>query len=153
MMIVEIMDGIVHKIYPEYSSIESIRGLFAPNIHMEEAPDEVREGWIFDNTKSGESRFTRPPIPDGWEYDPISGLPTPPADESSRYSERKMLHELTNSDTMQALRKIREGDTSIDWSKWLDELDAYNVAIEKTKEQADYPLKVVYPKYPTKPTH
>lgn len=152
MMIVEIIDGHVHRIYPEYSSMEAIRGLFAPNIHMEEAPDEVREGWIFDSTKSGESRFTRPPIPEGWEYDPVSGLPIPPPDESSRYSERRTLHGLTDADTMKALRKIREGDTSMDWSKWLDMLDAYNQAIEDTKNQKDYPLKVIYPDYPKKPT-
>lgn len=64
---------------------------------------------------------------------------------------RRILHERTSNDTLQALRKIREGDTSIDWQAWLDKLDAYNVAVEKTKEQADYPQKVVYPEYPTKP--
>lgn len=152
MMIVEIIDGHVHRIYPEYSSMEAIKGLFAPNIHMEEAPDEVREGWIFDSTKSGESRFTRPPIPEGWEYDSVSGLPIPPPDESSRYSERRTLHELTDADTMQALRKIREGDTSIDWSAWLAALDAYNMAIEETTKQEGYPQKVIYPVYPEKPT-
>ena len=53
---------------------------------------------------------------------------------------------------MQAYRKLREGDKTIDWQAWLDTLDTYNVAIEKTKEQEGYPLKVTYPEYPTKPT-
>ena len=152
MMIVEIIEGIVHRIYPEYASMDAIRGLYAPNIHMEEAPDNVREGWIFHEDKTGDSRFTMPPIPEGWEYDPVSGLPIPPMSESVRSDERAVKHAETTNDTMQALRKIREGDTSIDWAKWLDMLDAYNLAIEDTKNQKDYPLKVVYPEYPTKPT-
>lgn len=64
---------------------------------------------------------------------------------------RKALHANTTDDTMEALRKIREGDTSRDWQAWLDALDEYNQAIEATKDQPDYPKKVVYPDYPQKP--
>lgn len=152
MMMVEILDGIVYKIHPEYPNRDAIRGLFASNIHMEEAPDEVREGWIFDATKAGDARYSMPPIPKGWTYDPVSGLPIPPVTKMQREMERKALHAKTTNDTMEALRKIREGDTSRDWSKWLDMLDAYNLAIEKTKEQEGYPQDVTYPEYPRKPT-
>ena len=69
-----------------------------------------------------------------------------------RSVERTILHSATTDDTMQAYRKLRQGDKTIDWQAWLDTLDAYNVAIEQTKEQEGYPLKVEYPEYPTKPT-
>ena len=72
--------------------------------------------------------------------------------EAERAMERKNRHAETTNDTMQALRKIREGDTTIDWKSWLKTLDDYNVAIEETKNQKDYPLKVIYPEYPKKPT-
>lgn len=63
---------------------------------------------------------------------------------------RKILHERTSNDTLQAMRKIREGDTSYDWQGWLDKLDAYNRAVEETKNQPTYPSKVEYPEYPKK---
>lgn len=149
MKIVEIIGNLVHHVYDEYNDLASARRCFAGNIHLEEAPDDTFEGWIFDSSKTGEERFARPPIPPGWAWGE-GGAPYNP--ETLRSSEREAKHAETTNDTMQALRKIREGDTTIDWSAWLEELDAYNVAIEKTKEQADYPLKVTYPEYPTKPT-
>lgn len=60
---------------------------------------------------------------------------------------RQLLHERTTNDTLEALRKIREGDTSIDWQTWLNTLDEYNLAIEQTKDSKD----PVYPSYPIKP--
>ena len=150
MKIVEILGNIVHHVYDQYDSLEEARNHYAPNIHLEEAPDDVFESWIFDATKQGSERFIRPPIPDGWVWDEGGMFPYDPLD--MRSNERKWLHAETTDDTMQALRKLREGDQTIDWQAWLDELDAYNVAIEKTKEQEGYPLKVTYPEYPTKPT-
>ena len=38
-----------------------------------------------------------------------------------------------------------------DAQAWLDALDAYNRAISETKTQEGYPLRVVYPDYPTRP--
>lgn len=64
---------------------------------------------------------------------------------------REMLHSATTDDTLQALRKIREGDQEQDWEAWLQALDDYNKAVEETQNQPDYPIKVEYPKYPTKP--
>lgn len=63
---------------------------------------------------------------------------------------REILHQRTSNDTLQALRKLREGDQSYDWQAWLDKLDAYNKAIEDTQLQETYPDKVVYPEYPQK---
>lgn len=87
------------------------------------------------------------------EYDQLSiGAWSGTWTEPLRSVERTILHSATTDDTMQAYRKLREGDTTIDWQAWLDTLDAYNVAIEETKNQETYPLKVIYPEYPTKPT-
>ena len=105
-----------------------------------EASDEVKVGWSWDGSSWHE------PVREGYAYDRAT---------DSFYSHeeyRRILHERTTNDTMQAYRKLRQGDKTIDWQAWLDTLDAYNVAIEKTKEQEGYPLKVTYPEYPTKPT-
>ena len=149
MKVVEIVKNRVHKEYPEYSDAREARSHFSPNIHFEDAPDYVWPGFGFDSSKMGDERFIRPLLNEGWEYDE-EGFPWNP--EEHRSAERKRLHSETTDDTLQALRKIREGDTTIDWSAWLDTLDAYNVAIEETRNQPGYPNKVVYPEYPKKPT-
>lgn len=87
------------------------------------------------------------------EYDQLSiGAWSAMWTEPLRSVERTILHSATTDDTMQAYRKLRQGDKTIDWQAWLDTLDAYNVAIEETKSQEGYPQKVTYPEYPTKPT-
>ena len=149
MKIVEIVDGRVHREYPELNSLDEAYRTYARTLMFVEAPDTVFPGYGFDSTKKGDERFIRPKLEDGWEYNE-SGYPWNP--EVQRSNERTDRHAQTTNDTMQALRKIREGDTSIDWESWLKALDDYNVAIEDTKNQKDYPLKVVYPEYPTKPT-
>lgn len=146
MKTVQISNDTVYKVYPEYDSASEARKHYAPNIVFEDAPDDVFEGCIY---KDGV--FSRPELEEGWGWDDSSYPPYPYNVLDRRGEERTRLHAETTNDTLQALRKIREGDTSIDWQAWLDRLDAYNVAVEKTKEQADYPLKVVYPEYPTKP--
>ena len=86
------------------------------------------------------------------EYDKLSiGAWSGTWTEPLRSVERYVLHSATTDDTMQAYRKMRQGDKTIDWQVWLDALDAYNVAIEKTKEQEGYPHTVEYPEYPVKP--
>ncbi len=101
-------------------------------------PDYVEAWWTKDETGY------HAPEQEGWQYDYV---------DKRYYSHteyRKILHERTSNDTLQALRKIREGDTTYDWQAWLNKLDAYNVAIEDTKNQETYPQKVVYPEYPTR---
>lgn len=152
MKVVEIKYGIVHRIYPEFSSVEDTRDKFASNIHFESAPDDTFEGWIFHPEISGEGRFQRPALPDGFAWDDTGAVPIAYDVEARRYGERVALHESTTNDTLEAYRKLRQGDKTIDWQAWLDTLDVYNVAIEETKNQEGYPLKVEYPEYPTKPT-
>lgn len=147
--IFEILNQRVHREYPQFDTVAEAYEVYSKDLLFVEAPDIVFEGYGFDPTAQGDARFIRPALSEGWEYDE-NNCPWNP--EETRSTERTRLHAATTNDTMQALRKIREGDTAIDWSAWLDELDAYNVAIEKTKEQADYPLRVVYPEYPKKPT-
>ena len=149
MKVFEIVNGVCFREYPEYANASEASKFFAPNIQFVDAPDDVWEGFGFDGSKKGDSRFIRPELSDGWVYDE-NGNPWNP--EEHRATERKGLHAATTDDTMQALRKIREGDTTIDWESWLKTLDAYNVAIEETKNQEGYPLKVIYPDYPKKPT-
>lgn len=147
--IFEIVNGRVHHEYPEFDTVADAYRVFSKDILFVEAPDTIFVGFGYDDSKEGVERFIRPELSEGWIYDD-SNYPWNP--EETRLVERKQLHSETTNDTMQALRKLREGDKAIDWQAWLDALDAYNVAIEKTREQADYPLKVVYPKYPEKPT-
>lgn len=105
-----------------------------------DAPPEVRIGWTFDGQEWHE------PVREGYAYDRATDSFYP----HEEY--RRILHERTTNDTMQAYRKLRQGDKTIDWQAWLDALDAYNVAIEETQTQPDYPNRVEYPEYPTKPT-
>lgn len=113
---------------------------YGGSILVLDAPSEVRVGWTFDG------RDWHEPSVEGRAYDVETDSLIP----HDRY--RIILHQRTDNDVMEALRKLREGDRTIDWQAWLDALDAYNMAIEKTKEQEGYPLRVTYPEYPTKPT-
>lgn len=148
MKIVSIHKGKVHTIYPDLESVDAAYQKYSKSIRFVEAPDWVHSGFGFDETKTSDERFVKPLLSEGWEYDE-DGNPYNP--EMNRHSERESKHAATTNDTLQALRKLREGDTTIDWQAWLDQLDAYNVAIEETQNQEGYPQKVVYPEYPTKP--
>ena len=151
MRVAEIINGQVHRIYPEYRTAAEARRHYAPNIVFEDCPDDTYEGWAFDDTKQGDERFSRPALADGWAWDDTVEPPQPYNVLERRAEERLVLHSATSDDTQEALRKLREGDTSIDWQAWLDALDAYNRAVSATKEQETYPESVVYPEYPTKP--
>lgn len=147
----QILDGHLCDTIRRGKTLTEARKYYAPSVEIVEAPDYVFEVWGYDPSKQGDERFTRPVANAGFVYDEETGTFWNP--EAQRSLERESKHAETTNDTLQALRKIREGDTTIDWSAWLDQLDAYNVAIERTTEQADYPLKVVYPEYPKKPDH
>lgn len=147
--VVEILDSHVYRVYDEYKNASEASRYFAPNIVFVDAPDYVWPGYGYDSSKTGDDRFIRPELGEGWVYDE-NGFPWNP--EEQRLAERRQLHSETTDDTMEAYRKMRQGDKTIDWQAWLDALDAYNVAIEETKNQEGYPLKVTYPEYPTKPT-
>lgn len=54
-------------------SIDAAAEMFAPDIVFVEAPDYVREGWGFDETAEGDTRFIRPVPPEGWLYDDETG--------------------------------------------------------------------------------
>lgn len=146
--IFQVFQGRVYKEYP-FATVQEAQANFDKSIQFVEAPDFVFENWGYDESKEGDARFIRPELPEGWDYDEL-GNPWNPIE--TRLAERKQLHSATTDDTMEAYRKLRQGDKAIDWQAWLDTLDAYNVAIEETKNQEGYPLKVTYPEYPTKPT-
>lgn len=140
-MIVGIRDGIVVTILDgAFKSVDDTVGRLPDGIVAEDAPDNVMPGWTFEDGK-----FSAPRQPN-FEYDYLDNR------YYSHEEYRKVLHSRTTDDTMQAYRKLRQGDKTIDWQAWLDALDAYNVAIEETKNQETYPESVVYPEYPTRPT-
>ena len=106
--------------------------------NIKQMTDDDRTYWQYDEI-----------VLESAEYDALSiGAWSGTWTDPLRSVERRILHADTTDDTMQAFRKLREGDKTIDWQAWLDTLDAYNVAIEETKDQKGYPLKVVYPEYP-----
>lgn len=142
-----IVDNHCQREYPEYENAYDASKNFAPNMLFVDAPDYVWPGWGFDPDKEDDERFVRPELEEGWIYDE-NGMPYNVEEE--RAQERKNFHQRTTNDTLMALRKIREGDKSYDWDGWLNKLDDYNLAIEETKNQPDYPLAVKYPKYPTR---
>lgn len=151
MKLFQIFNNVVYyEMTGMYESLKEARSHYAPDIQIEEAPDYVFPGWSFDGSKQGDERFVQPIPGDGQAYNPETGEIWDP--EEARKAERRQLHSETTDDTMEAYRKLRQGDKTIDWQSWLDTLDAYNVAIEETKNQEGYPLKVTYPEYPTKPT-
>lgn len=123
-----------------FESAKEAKSAYGANVVVLEAPPEVRVGWIWDGTQWNE------PTRKDMAYDRQTDTFLP----HDEY--REILHQRTTNDTLEALRKIREGDTTIDWEAWLGELDAYNLAVERTKEQDTYPQKVTYPEYPVKPT-
>lgn len=146
--VVEIVNGRVHREYPRFKTSEEAYTVFARNLLFVDAPNNVHVGFGFDPDRQGDNRFIRPLLSEGWEYDENNHPWNP---EAQRKAERVSFHAMSTNDTMQALRKIREGDTTIDWSAWLDALDAFNIAVEETKNQPDYPYIVDYPEYPQKP--
>lgn len=123
-----------------FSSAEEAEETYGDGTVVVNAYPKVKIGWRWDGQK-----WTVPVEP-GMQYDTETDTLYP----HDQY--REILHSRTTNDTMQAYRKLRQGDKTIDWQAWLDELDAYNVAIEETQTQPDYPNKVEYPEYPTKPT-
>ena len=136
-MIVGIENNVVITIFDWAESIEDITEL-PEGITADYAPDYVVVGFTVEN---GEYIA---PVKSGWEYD-YHDYRYYPHDQY-----REILHQRTSNDTLQALRKLREGDQSYDWQAWLDKLDAYNKAIEDTQLQETYPDKVMYPEYPQK---
>lgn len=138
MKIVGIENNVVVTILDGFKRIKDITEL-PEGMTAKEAYDYVVPGWTVDD--NGE--FIAP-IQTGFVYDYTD----------HRYytheEYREILHQRTSNDTLQALRKLREGDQSYDWQGWLNKLDAYNKAVEETKNQATYPESVTYPQYPSR---
>lgn len=134
-MIVGIKNNIVITIFDNFDSVEATKNNIPEGIIAKYAPEYVKPGWIYND------KFIAP-IQSGLEYD-YQDMRYYPHEQY-----REILHQRTSNDTLQALRKLRENDTSYDWQTWLDKLDAYNKAIEDTQLQETYPDKVVYPEYP-----
>ena len=56
-----------------HRDLKSTEGKYPPDILFVEAPNYVREGWGYDETKEGDERFIMPVAPDGWSYDLETG--------------------------------------------------------------------------------
>lgn len=57
----------------KFPTAEDTVGRFPPSVLFVEAPDYVREGWGYDESKEGDERFLQPEPPEGWLYDLESG--------------------------------------------------------------------------------
>ena len=74
MKVIQVINNLCHwDATPVHPTLESTKGLYAPNIIFVEAPDYVREGWGFDWRKQGDERFIEPIPPEGFAYDKETG--------------------------------------------------------------------------------
>lgn len=74
MKIFQIFQGFCHwDATKKHPTLESTIGRYAPDVIFVEAPDNVFEGWGFDETLEGDARFVQPTPPDGWLYDKETG--------------------------------------------------------------------------------
>lgn len=137
-MIVNLYNNKIRDIFTQFESLEDAISRTPSDMTLMDAPEYVSLGWTYQ-----EGVWCKPEQAEV-EYDIEDGR-FYPHDEY-----RAILHERTTNDTMQAMRKIREGDTSYDWQGWLNKLDAYNKAVSDTKNQPTYPDKVEYPEYPSR---
>ena len=147
MKVVQIHNGqVYHDLSYKYSSAVEASKFYSSEILIVDAPNYVFPGWGYNPSLDGDNKFIKPTVPEDMKYDEQTGTVWNPLEY--RRSERISKHAETSNDTLEALRKLREGDQSYDWQAWLDKLDAYNKAIEDTQLQETYPDKVVYPEYP-----
>lgn len=74
MKIFQIKDSICFydatRVHPD---LLSTLGKYPPDVLFAEAPDNVFEGWGYDETKEGDERFIQPEPPEGWAYDANTG--------------------------------------------------------------------------------
>lgn len=138
-MIVGVEGGIVTAIFSWANEMEEISGI-PRGMTLIDAPDYVGPGWTVEN-----GRF----IPERIQYCAYD-FETHTYIRHDEY--RRILHSRTDADVLEATRKIREGDSSLDWELWLSKLDEYNKAVSDTKNQETYPDFVTYPEYPSKPS-
>lgn len=54
-------------------TLKQAEAMFPPDVLFVEAPDNVREGWAYDEHEQGDARFIRPEAPEGWAYDDKTG--------------------------------------------------------------------------------
>lgn len=81
MKIFQIFMGFCHwDATRKHPTLESTKGLYAPDIVFVEAPDYVFEGWGYDPDAEGDARFVQPTPPEGWLYDPETGTFYPETD-------------------------------------------------------------------------
>lgn len=58
---------------PLYASAEEAKKFYPPDAVIVDTPDNVREGWGYDETQEGDARFIKPTPPKGWLYDDATG--------------------------------------------------------------------------------
>lgn len=149
MKVCDILGGRIHHLYPEYESAEKARARIYPGIDFLDIPDWVGEGWGYNPQAEGDERFIAPKLQEGWYWDENGN---PWNAEVSRRAERDELIKWADSDVLEAYRKQRARDTTIDWGAWIDALENFIAEVEATKDQEGYPKTVKYPDYPTKPS-
>ena len=149
MKVMEIADGRTRISCPQYASAEEARKYFAPNIQFIDVPDWVGVGWKILDGVEGDGKYLAPELPEGWVWDE-QGHPYNAV--ASRETERNEMINRADRDVLEAYRSRRAGDTTIDWDSWIDSLENFVSEVRATIMQENYPIEVVYPEYPTKPT-
>lgn len=97
MKIMQILDGFCYwDATSQFPTMQDLKGRFAPNIIFVEAPDYVFEGWGYDESAEGDSRFIKPEAPEGWLYDERTGT-FYPEDEEAPKSLEERINDLENS--------------------------------------------------------
>ena len=74
MKIMQIVSGFCyHDCTKEFPTIQSTIGKFPPDLLFVEAPDYVFEGWGYNENETGDARFIKPEVPEGYVYDEETG--------------------------------------------------------------------------------
>lgn len=74
MKIFQILNGFCHwDATPKHPTLESTQGRYAPDIVFVETPDNVHEGWGYDETQEGDERFIRPALPEPSQWTDENG--------------------------------------------------------------------------------
>ena len=108
----------------QYKTIEFAKEHFPPDTLLVEAPDYVFENWGYDETKTGDERFIKPTVEEGYTYDDVTG--TIYRDEDYKYM-------IEHRYELRVVELIRQRYTDTDEFKILREyLADKNETTEKT---------------------
>jgi len=143
--VVQILNSRIHLIFPDgqYKNAAQARKFYHKSIQLEDAPLWVQIDYPYDGSKSGDDRYTRPTVPEGWRLDEESGTLYNPS--VTRESERTAIYAELDGESINLIRKITLGIDTAASKKRLQEIHDYHEAVRKTQDAKGYPDYVEYP--------